>query len=151
MTLKIGYSKRNNYDNLTSVVVEDSKSVIDLASSTERRITKVKNLKQGNFKEFDAYPLILAFTILTKTDPAPDSNAKKLRVGFTAYFKNLASTNLPEQNLGAMFFLTKQDKNGIRNAVFGLDIQADDPFNVNNTNVGFQNRITVGFTTVFSL
>lgn len=150
-TVKAGYSKRNNYDDLNSVTVEDVNSIIDPVTSTQRQITTTKTLKEGSFEEFNVYPLIFAVTKLTPTDSPASPDTKKLRIGYTAYFKNLASVALPKQDLGLIFFLTKQDKSGIRNPVFGLDIQADDPFNIYNTNNSFQSRITLGFTTIFSL
>ncbi len=150
-TIKAGYSKRNNYDDLNSVTVEDAVSITDPGTSTERQISKTRTSKEGNFEELDVYPLIFAVTKLTATDSPESPDAKKLKIGYTAYFKNSASASLPAQNLGIIFFLTKQDKSGIRNPVFGLNLQADDPFNIQNANAGFESRITVGFTTIFSL
>lgn len=150
-SIKAGYSKRNNYDELNSVTVEDAFSITDPGTSIERRITRTRTSREGDFEELDVYPLIFSVTKLTATDSPESADAKKLKIGYTAYFKNLASAALPAQNLGVIFFLTKQDKSGIRNPVFGLNLQSDDPFDNQNTGSGFQSRITIGFTTVFSL
>lgn len=150
-SLKAGYAKRNNYQALNSVTIDDVNSIIDPVTSTERQITETRVSKEGSFEEFDVYPLIFAVTKLTATDSSQSPDAKKFKIGYTAYFKNLASAALPKQDAGIIFFLTKQDKSGIRNPVFGLNLQAGDPFNIQHTNTGFQSRITVGFTTIFSL
>lgn len=160
LNFRIGYSRRNNYEDLNSVEVQDVNSIVDPASSAIRQIIKKRSAKEGKFEEFDSYPLILAFTKATSSDdpnsadPAVAANAKKLKLGFTVYFKNLASKGLPQNDAGVIFFLTQQDNKqnkGVRNPVFGINLQANDPFDVQDLNNGLQQRLTVGFTTIFSL
>ncbi len=153
ISAKAGYSRSSNFDDLRSVEIHDIKTIIDPATSTARQIIKNRTGREGKYEEFDSYPLTLAITLLTQTDPRGSDEAKKLRLGFNGYIKSLATKiNKPETNAGVIFFLTRQDeKNGIRNPVFGLNIQADDPFDVQDYNNGLQNRISIGFTSIFSL
>ena len=156
LNLKVGYSRQNNYDDLTSVEIQDISTEIDPTTLIERQTIKKHTAKEDNFKEFDAYPFILAITKATSTDdintPAGLAKSKKLKLGYTIYLKNIAAkASLPNTNAGIIFFLTKQDKNGVRSPVFGLNIQATDPFDVNNKNNGLQTRTTIGFTTIFTL
>jgi hypothetical protein len=160
MNLRAGYSRRNNYEDLNSVEVQEMSSIVDPTSSAIRQIIEKRSAKEGRFEEFDAYPLIIAFTKATSSDdpnspnPAIAANAKKLKLGFTLYLKNLTTKDLPKTDAGVIFFLTQQDNkqnNGVRIPVFGINIQANDPFDVKNLNNGLQQRLTVGFTTIFSL
>lgn len=189
ISFKGGYSRRSTYDDLKTIEIQDITSITDPATLTTRQVINKRSARAGQYQEFDAYPLSLAFTFLTKTDAPtiirefdsvvfrqdtatrgdtilitrsqstvrvqrfiPNPDVKKLRLGITAYLKNIASNNLPNTRIGAIFFLTKQDeKTGARAPVFGITIQADDPFDVNKVNNGLQNRIAVGFTSVFTL
>ena len=148
---RIGYSRRNNYDELNPVNIQDITSITDPATSVLRQITKNKTAREGIYAENDSWPMVIALTKATATDPAGSNDASKLRLGFTAYLKNIISTGKPKTNVGLLFFLTKQDKAGIRAPVFGIDIQATDPFDVNHVNNGLQNRLALGLTTVFTL
>ena len=150
-SLKFGYSRRNNYDDLNAVTIEDRTTIIDPITLTQRQIITSRNSKAGKFEEFDTYPLVFSVTKLTQTDPPATANANKLRLGYTFYIKNLAIPSLvPQQDIGLIFFLTQQ-KNGIRNPVFGLNIQANDPLDNQKLNNGLQKRISIGFTTNFTL
>ena len=150
-SLKFGYSRRNNYDDLNAVTIEDRSIIIDPITSTQRQIITSRTVKAGSLEEFDTYPLIFSITKLTPTDATTSSNANKLRLGYTFYIKNLASPSLvPQQDMGIIFFLTKQ-KNGYRNPVFGLNLQANDPLDNQKLNNGLQKRISIGFTTNFTL
>ena len=150
-SLKFGYSRRNNYDDLNTVTIEDRSTFIDPITSIQRQIITSRSAKAGSLEEFDTYPLILSVTKLTPTDATASPNANKLRLGYTFYIKNLASPRLqPQQDMGFIFFLTKQ-KNGLRNPVFGLNIQANDPLDNEKLNNGLQKRISIGFTSNFTL
>lgn len=160
LNLKVGYSRRNNYDDLNSVDVEDYNIITDPASRLTRQITRKRTAKEGLLKEFDAYPFIFAFTKATASDDPSDpdpvvrANSKKLKIGYTVYFKNLASQELPKSDIGLIFFLTQQDNKqnkGVRLPVFGLNIQASDPFDIEKQNNGLLDKISVGFTSIFSL
>lgn len=156
LNFKTGYTRMNNYNELETVEGQDISAMIDPITGTERQIIKKQSAKEGNFNEFDAFPLIIALTKATPTDDISTTtgvaNAKKLKIGYTVYLKNIATkTNLPNTTAGIIFFLTKQDKNGVRSPVFGLNLQAADPFDIQKLNNGLQNRISAGFTTVFSL
>jgi len=156
VNLKAGYARLNNYDELATVNGQDISSMIDPVTGIERQAIRKQSGKEGPFDEFDAFPLIISLTKATPTDDVSTTtgvaNAKKLRIGYTVYFKNIVTkSNLPNTNAGIIFFLTKQDKNGVRSPVFGLDVQAADPFDIQKSNTGLQNRISAGFTTIFSL
>lgn len=151
LNVKVGYSRRNNYNSLNSVNVDDVTIIVDSVTLIERQIVRTRNSREGDYKEFDAFPLIFSITQLPKTDPDDSPDAKKLRLGYTAYFKNIASNGIPEQDLGIIFYLAKQIESGVRTPVLGLNIQVEDPFNVEDINTSLQSRISVGFTSIFTL
>ena len=160
MNCRVGYSRRNNYDDLNSVDVEDYNVITDPSSRVVRQIIRKRTAREGIFKEYDTYPFILAFTKATSSDdpsdpdPVVKANSKKLKIGYTVYLKNLVSNELPQSDLGLIFFLTQQDNKqnkGVRMPVFGLNIQASDPFDVQKQNGGLLDRLSLGFTSVFSL
>jgi hypothetical protein len=150
-SLKAGYSRTNNYDDLPSIEAKDITTIVDAATSTERQITKTRTARQGIFAAYDAYPIVLSLTRVTPTDATGSAAAAKLRLGYTIYIKDLMSQNLPQTTAGLLFFLTKQASNGVRNPVFGIILEADDPFDVKKKNNGLDKRISIGFTTVFTL
>lgn len=151
LSLKAGYVRSNNYDDLKSLEVKDIISFFDTASSTQRQTIKTKAAKEGKFEDFDTYPLVISFTRTTQTDVIGSAAASKLRIGYTIYLKTIASKELPKTTAGLIFFLTKQDKSGVRSPVFGINLQATDPFDVQDKNNGLLNRIGIGFTSVFTL
>jgi hypothetical protein len=152
VNVKAGYSRSNNYDDLVAIDVQDISSITDPATSTVRQVIRKRSAKEGNFSEFDAYPITIALIKATPTDVSGAPYATKLRFGYTIYLKNIASNiDIPNTTVGAVFFLTEQAKNGVRSPVFGLNIQAADPFDIHHLNTGLSNRIGVGFTTIFSL
>ncbi|MBB1287377.1 hypothetical protein HRH25_23575 [Flavisolibacter sp. BT320] len=208
ISLKAGYARRSSYDALATANIQDVKSLFDSTSSTTRQTINNRSVRTGTYEEFDAYPITLSLTFLTRTDPAtisrtfqvprriildssklkkeittkseftgkdttilkdtttyrtfdkmedttiivPNPDLKKLRVGVNTYLKNIASDiNLPNTKLGMIFFLTRQDeKTGVRAPIFGLNIQADDPFDVQKVKNGLQSRISIGFTSIIS-
>ncbi|WP_157830411.1 hypothetical protein [Siphonobacter sp. SORGH_AS_0500] len=155
---RIGYTHQNNLDELSSV---EAKEIIftstDPISGQQREVVKSKIGKLGLYEEFDGFPIILSITRTTKSDDpkSPDFKeslaAARLRIGFTAYLKNVMSNRLPNTTIGVILFLAKQDKMGVRIPILGLSIQAKDPFDVLNKGNSFQNRLGIGFTSVFSL
>lgn len=151
ISFRVGYSRKNNYDDLTSVEVKDLKSSFDSATATQRQTSVVKTAKSGTFTEYDAYPISFSITRSTATDNAKDPQSSSLKIGYTVYIKTIASPDLPKTDAGVLFFLTRQGKNGVRTPVFGVNLQAKDFFDVQKINNGLLNRIQIGFTTNISL
>ena len=151
VSFKIGYSRRNNYDELTSLEIKDTKTFFDSATITQRQSSISKAVKSGVYKELDAYPISFSITKATATDALGSANANKLKIGYTVYVKTLVSEELPKTNAGIIIFLTRQGKSGVRTPVLGVNVQAKDFFDVRKVNNGLLNRIQVGFTTNFSL
>lgn len=151
-SLNAGYERRNNYDDLSPVEVKDITTYTDPTGTVQRQIVKTRTARQGSYQTFDAFPLLLSVTKATPTDDPATAAANQLRFGYSVYLKTLLSDYLPQTDAGVIFFLTKQDKdNGVRSPVFGLNIEASDPFDVQQQKNGIQNRLVVGFTTIFSL
>lgn len=151
-SLKAGYERSNNYDDLSTVEVKDVTAYTDPTGTVQRQVIKTLTVRQGSYETFDAFPLLLSITKATPTDDPATAAANQLRFGYSVYAKTLLSKYLPQTNAGVIFFLTKQDKdNGVRSPVFGLNIEANDPFDVQQQDNGLQNRLVVGFTTIFSL
>ena len=149
LNLKAGYSRQNNYPNLGQVDITDITSATN--TNTTRQITITTTAAQGNFTEYNAFPQIVSFTRATKTDAEGSADASKLRIGYTLFVKNQFSSYLNKADGGAIIFLSRQDKSGIRNPVLGFVVQAVNLFDTQNLNNGLQKRIRVGFTTNFSL
>ena len=149
INLKTGYNRRNNYADLSSVEVKDITTINN--GNTQRQVQSSSTASQGNYVEYNAFPQIVSFTRATQTDDPSSENANKLRLGYTLFVKNQFSSYLNKTDAGVIFFLTKQDKSGIRNPVLGFIIQAVNLFDTQHLDNGLQNRIRVGFTTNFSL
>ena len=149
INLKTGYNRRNNYADLSSVEVKDITTINN--GNTQRQVQSSSTASQGNYVEYNAFPQIVSFTRATQTDDPSSENANKLRLGYTLFVKNQFSSYLDKTDAGVIFFLTKQDKSGIRNPVLGFIIQAVNLFDTQHLENGLQNRIRVGFTTNFSL
>lgn len=147
-----GYSQQNNYNDLSQVEVKDIRTIVDNNTQTERQIINTRTASEGNFQIFNSFPLILSFTRATSTDAPTSPAAKALKFGYTIYLKNRA-TNVgkPLTNLGTTLFLTRQNDNGIRTPVFGINLQADDVMNTQDSGNRLSDRINIGFTTIFSL
>ncbi len=150
INFRFGYSRKDNYQDLKSVEVKDVKSDFDASTSIERQVIVTKNAKDGKLLEYDSYPMSFSITKCTATDALSSANASKLKIGYTFYIKNLISNNLPKTDVGFIFIFTKQDKNGIRNPVFGFNIQAQDFFDNQRLNTGLLKRFQFGFTTNFT-
>jgi hypothetical protein len=151
INIKAGYSRRNNYADLASVEINDITSVNNAPANTQRQITSSSTAATGNYVEYNSFPQIISFTRATKTDAEGSADASKLRIGYTLFVKNQFASYLDKTDAGAILFLSRQDKSGIRNPVFGLIIQAVNLFDTQKLNNGLQNRIGIGFTTNFSL
>ena len=151
INLRAGYARANNYEDMSSVSLQDITSSTDPTGLITRQTIITKTAKEGAYKEYDSYPMIFALTKATATDTAGTPKAGQLRLGYTIYLKNKVGGGLPKTNAGLLFFLTKQDKTGIRAPILGLDIQASDPFDINKVNNGLQNRLSVSLTTIFTL
>lgn len=151
LNLKTGYSRRNNYTDLSLVDVNDVTLINNPATNTQRQVISSSTAATGNYLEYNAFPQIISFTRATKTDEASSADAGKLRLGYTLFIKNQVSSYLNKTDAGAIIFLARQDKNGIRNPVLGLVLQAVNLFDTQHLNNGLQNRIRIGFTSNFSL
>ncbi len=152
INIKAGYSRKNNYADLSSVEVNDITSVTNTTTGTVRQVSNSSTAGEGNYLEYNSFPQIISFTRATKTDDPNSDDAKMLRLGYTLFAKNQFSSYLNKTDAGVIFFLSKQDKtSGIRNPVLGLVIQAVNLFDTQQLNNGLQNRIRIGFTTNFSL
>jgi hypothetical protein len=151
LNLKTGYSRRNNYTDLGSVEVNDITSVNNTATNTQRQLVSSSTAARGNYLEYNSFPQIISFTRATKTDESTSADAGKLRVGYTLFVKNQFSSYLNRTDAGAIVFLSRQDKSGIRNPVLGIIVQAINLFDTQHLNNGLQNRVRVGFTSNFSL
>lgn len=147
--LKAGYARQNNYSNLGQVDITDYNSTTN--AGTTRQTTSTTTAAQGNFLEYNAFPQIVSFTRATKTDAEGSADATKLRIGYTLFVKNQVSSYLNKTDAGAIIFLSRQDKSGIRNPVLGFVVQAVNLFDTQHLDNGLQKRIRVGFTTNFSL
>ncbi len=147
ISVKFGYARKNNYNDLNGIEVRDTKIYFDTASNTRRDIITTKTAKQGTFKEFDSYPFSLALTKLTSDDP---SN-KGLSFGYSIYL-NVSPTNTdkPNTTTGCILYLAKM-KEGISTPTLGLNFQFSDFFDVNGINNGLLKRLSVGLTTNFSI
>lgn len=151
-SINAGYERRNNYGDLTPIEVKDISTYTDPTGTVQRQIVNTTTARQGSYETFDASPITFAITKATPTDDPATAAANQLRFGYSVYVKTLLSKYLPQTDAGVIFFLTKQDKdNGVRSPVFGLNIEANDPFDVQQQKNGLQNRLAVGFTTIFSL
>ncbi|MGI4728262.1 MAG: hypothetical protein ACRYGB_06800, partial [Janthinobacterium lividum] len=113
--------------------------------------TSTTTAAQGNFVEYNAFPQVLSFTQATETDAEGSADASKLRIGYTLFIKNQFASYLNKTDAGAIVFLARQDKSGIRNPVFGIVLQAVNLFDTQHLDNGLQNRIRIGFTSNFSL
>ncbi|MEX8546756.1 MAG: hypothetical protein V5804_04065 [Mucilaginibacter sp.] len=149
INLKTGYNRRNNYADLSSVEVNDITTTNN--GNTQRQVQSSATASEVNYVEYNAFPQIVSFTRATQTDDVSSENANKLRLGYTLFVKNQFSSYLNKTDAGVIFFLTKQDKSGIRNPVLGFIIQAVNLFDTQHLDNGLQNRIRIGFTTNFSL
>ncbi|RYY30224.1 MAG: hypothetical protein EOP41_01120 [Sphingobacteriaceae bacterium] len=147
--LKAGYARQNNFSNLGQVEITDITSTTN--AGTTRQINRTTTAAQGNFLTYDAFPQVISFTRATKTDAEGSADAAKLRVGYTLFVKNQFSSYLDKTDAGAIVFLSRQDKSGIRNPVLGFVVQAVNLFDTQNLGNGLQKRIRIGFTTSFSL
>lgn len=152
LSIRVGYAWKDNYESLTSATINDITTIVDPVANTQRQVVRSKSAKMGSFNSFDAYPIIISYTRATPTDAPGSSDALRLRLGYTVYIKNISAKGyLPKTNPGVLFFLTKQDKNGVRAPLLGLNIQIEDPFDTREQGNGLQSRLTLGFTTVFTI
>lgn len=151
LNLKTGYSRKNNYTDLGLVEVNDVTLVTNTATNTQRQVISTHTAAIGNYLEYNAFSQIISFTRATKTDEASSADAGKLRIGYTLFIKNQFSSYLDKTDAGAIIFLSRQDKSGIRNPVLGLILQAVDLFDTQHLDNGLQKRIRIGFTSTFSL
>lgn len=149
--VKAGYSRKNNYADLSSVEVDDIRTITNTTTNIERQVKSSSTAAEGTYVEYNSFPQIISFTRATKTDAEGSADAAKLRVGYTVFVKNQFSSYLNKTDAGAVIFLSRQDKSGIRNPVLGFVIQAVNLFDTEDLHNGLQNRIRVGFTTNFSL
>lgn len=149
LNFKAAYARQNNYSNLNQVEITDINSMV--TTTTTRQVSKITTAAQGRFVEYNAFPQVVSFTRATKTDAEGSADASKLRIGYTLFIKNQFSSYLNKTDAGAIIFLSRQDKSGIRNPVLGLILQAVNLFDTQHLDNGLQKRIGIGFTSNFSL
>lgn len=146
------FERKNNFEDLTLVEIRDINTISDPSTLTEREVIKTKKPKIGTLESFNSFPVVISLTRATQTDGKDTPEEKRLRLGYTGYIKNQASSNsVPNTDVGLIVFLTKQNENGIRNPVFGMEIKVNNIFKVQDKDNVFFNKIEVGFTTNFSL
>lgn len=149
LNFKAAYARQNNYSNLNQVEITDINSTV--TTTTTRQVSNTTTAAQGRFVEYNAFPQVVSFTSATKTDAEGSADASKLRIGYTLFIKNQFSSYLDKTDAGAIIFLSRQDKSGIRNPVLGLILQAVNLFDTQHLDNGLQKRIRIGFTSNFSL
>jgi hypothetical protein len=148
-TVAIGYAQKNNYSKLESVEIKDFNTIIDSVSGTTRQYGKTVNGKTGNYKEYESFPIRLAYTYCPSE---VDSDKDNLKFGFSLYYSNEFGKNKPLHNLGSLFFLTKQnEKSGIRTPIIGLGIQANDISDNMNKGNKLTKRISFNLTTTLNI
>ena len=147
ISIKFGYARGNNYDDLTSVEVRDVKRTFDSTSNTNREVITSKTAKQGTYKEFDTYPIGISYTKLTSDDP----KNKGLPFGYSIYFNALPTNNdKPISNAGCILYLAKM-KDGISTPTLGLNFQFSDFFDTKGLNNGLFKRFNIGITSAFTI
>lgn len=149
LNFKAAYARQNNYSNLNQVEITDINSMV--TTTTTRQVSNTTIAAQGRFVEYNAFPQVVSFTRATKTDAEGSADASKLRIGYTLFIKNQFSSYLNKTDAGAIIFLSRQDKSGIRNPVLGLILQSVNLFDTQRLDNGLQKRILIGFTSNFSL
>lgn len=149
LNFKAAYARQNNYSNLNQVEITDINSTV--TTTTTRQVSNTTTAAQGRFVEYNAFPQVVSFTRATKTDVEGSADASKLRIGYTLFIKNQFSSYLDKTDAGAIIFLSRQDKSGVRNPVLGLILQAVNLFDTQHLDNGLQKRIRIGFTSNFSL
>ena len=132
-------------------ILSNGKYIIDVQRTT---IALKDTLRSDCSEKITLTPYSVDLYDTIKVDPEiPNPDIKRLRLGVTTYIKNFSSSSRkPDTKLGAIVFLTRQaEKTGVRTPILGFNIQAEDPFDIKRTNLGLQDRISIGFTTVFTL
>lgn len=137
LSLKASYSRRNNYNDLTNIEVKEVRTIVDSTSNTTRQVSSTRSGREGNYSEFDTFPISVSLTKLT-----PDNNPKNIDIGYSVYLNSLVSREKPKTNAGLILFLT-QTKKGISTPVIGLDFGVIDPFDVERVNNGMFERLNV--------
>lgn len=81
LSLKFGYARKNNYEDLIQVEVKEIKNYYDSLSNTSRQVSSTKSVRTGDYSEFDAFPLNISLTKLTSDDPG----IKNYTFGYNLY------------------------------------------------------------------
>ena len=143
VSLKLGYARKNNFNDLDAVEVRDIKTIIDTSTNTTRQASATKTARQGKYSEFDAYPIGISFTKLTYDDP---TLGKAYSFGYSFYMNALPSNfDKPKTNVGFILYLAQMN-NGISTPIIGLNFQFSDFFDVKKTNNGLIKRFGIGIT-----
>lgn len=147
ISFRAGYSRTNNYNDLTSVEVRDSKFQTDAESSVTREILTTKTARQGSYREYDSYPFNVSISRLT-----PDNmEEKSLMFGYSVYVSGKPSKIAkPVTDAGVILFISQMKKD-ISVPTIGLNFQFNDFFDTQNLNNGLMKRLSVGLTTNFPL
>ena len=107
ISLSIGYERRNNFSDLKKIEVKDIKTFYDSTTNVTREVSSSKTVHQGNFNEFDTYPIGLSFTKLTSDDP----NIKSYQFGYNLYVNTqIKKSEKAIIKAGCIIFLAKNKK-----------------------------------------
>lgn len=145
LSFKIGSTRKNNYDDLSSLEISDIKTSFDSTSNTTRNVIRTKVAKQGILKEFDAYPISIAFSKFPKQD------SLGLSIGYSIYLSTLASNiESPKTDIGCILYLST-NKQGVGTPNLGVNFQFNDFFDVTGLNNGLLKRVSIGLISNFSI
>lgn len=151
--LTLGYKRDNNYGQLTNVDIEEVRTFSDSSSSTVRVVKRSRTAREGEFVEFDSYPLRFHVTF----EPTEDiSKENKILLGSSFYFLRNINKLQTTSDFGINIHITKANKKagsqkGVRNAVVSFFIEAKDVFDERDKNNSLEDRLVFGIVTSFSL
>lgn len=139
----MGIKRKNNFDDLTESVREDTQIIVDTVSNTSRKITTKETVYTGAYKESIVYPFNMDLYFVPH-------GLKNL--GFLIYSRTeIAEHKYPFTQLGGgIYFLTHQNS---FNPLFGINMSFNDVFNNDKTddsNEGL-NKLTFGISTRINL
>lgn len=146
-TVSSGYSRKNNYKDLTKITINDFTIIEE--GNISREYGPQETGRIGNFQKFDRYPTRLTFSYL------PDEfkeDSKRAKLGGSLYYFCDYGNTAPLHTIGVIGFLTKQDNDsGIRIPTIGIGIQAKDVTDNMNMDNAFEKRLSVNVSATLSL
>ena len=90
--ISVGYIRKNNYSDLTSVDIHDFTQVENTSPEVTRRYGNTVNAKQGLYKEYDSYPLNFSYTYVPFQNRY-QSNTKTKSVTTVTYVRTVAQSD----------------------------------------------------------